>query len=75
MLGLARDGKSIGMIPKNPLQLAVLIDEVGSWLVLTPPVKVLLAPVALLAFVGKLLGYRARYPEYSGPDAADALGL
>jgi quercetin dioxygenase-like cupin family protein len=72
LLGLARDGKSIGMIPKNPLQLAVLIEEVGSWLVLTPLVKGLLAPVALLAFVGKLLGYRARYPEYSGLEAAMA---
>jgi quercetin dioxygenase-like cupin family protein len=72
LLGLARDGKSTGLIPRNPLQLAVLIDEVGSWLVLTPLVKGLLAPVALLAFVGKLLGYRARYPEYSGLEAAMA---
>jgi hypothetical protein len=25
--------------------------------------------VVLLALVGRLLGYRARYPEYSGPEA------
>src|SRR5215210_2391321 len=69
MLGLMRDGKTIGPIPKNPLQLAVLVREIGSWLVLTPVEKALFAPVALLAFIGSLLGYRARYPEYSGPDS------
>jgi quercetin dioxygenase-like cupin family protein len=70
VLGLARDGKTIGPIPRNPLQLAVLAHEIGSWLVLTPVEKVLFAPVAALAFIGRLLGYRARYPEYSGPEAA-----
>jgi quercetin dioxygenase-like cupin family protein len=69
VLGLMRDGKTIGPVPKNPLQLAVLAQETGSWLVLTPVEKALLAPVAALAFIGELLGYRARYPEYSGPDA------
>jgi hypothetical protein len=50
------------------LQLAVLAQEIGSWLLLTPVEKALLAPVAALAFVGELLEYGARYPEYSGPD-------
>jgi quercetin dioxygenase-like cupin family protein len=72
VLGLMREGKTIGPIPRNPLQLAVLAHEIGSWLVLTPVEKVLLAPVAALAFVGELLGYRARYPEYSGPDGQAA---
>lgn len=70
LLGLARDGKSIGLLPWNPLQLAVLAREVGSWLVLTPVQKALFAPVAALAFVGRLLGYRPSYPEYSGPEAS-----
>src|SRR5215210_1016737 len=72
MVGLMRDGKTIGPVPRNPLQLAVLAREIGSWLVLTPVEKALFAPLAALAFVGKLLGYRARYPEYSGPDGQSA---
>lgn len=72
VLGLMREGKTIGPIPRNPLRLAVLAREVGRWLVLTPVEKALLAPVAALAFVGELLGDRPRYPEYSGPDGQDA---
>ena len=70
--GLARDGKTIGWLPKNPLQFAVLVHEVGGWFYYTgvpkPVWKALFAPVATLAFVGGLLGYKARYPEYSGLD-------
>jgi quercetin dioxygenase-like cupin family protein len=74
VLGLARDGKTIGgIIPKNPLQLAVLVDEVGRWTypagIPKPVRKALFAPVRVLAFVGGLLGYRARYPEYSGSES------
>lgn len=69
VLGLARDGKTIGgVIPKNPLQLAVLVHEIGSWAysprIPRPVRKVLFAPVAVLAFFGRLLGYRARYSGY-----------
>jgi mannose-6-phosphate isomerase-like protein (cupin superfamily) len=67
LLGLSRDGKTIGPIPRNPLQLALLADEIASWLVLRPVEKVFFAPVAVLAFVGRLLGYRASYLMYSGP--------
>jgi quercetin dioxygenase-like cupin family protein len=67
--GLARDGKTIGMVPKNPLQLVVLAHELGSWMVLKPGQKALFALVASLAFVGRLLGYRASYPKYSGSKA------
>jgi mannose-6-phosphate isomerase-like protein (cupin superfamily) len=74
VLGLARDGKTIGPVPKNPLQLAVLAHEIGSWLVLTPVEKVLFAPVAALAFVGRLFGYRASYLKYSDPKAMGATG-
>ncbi|MGH3148087.1 MAG: hypothetical protein ACRDTR_20055, partial [Rubrobacter sp.] len=66
--GLMREGKTLGPLPINPLQAAVLAGEVGSWLELRPVEKVLFAPVVALASVGRLLGYRARYPEYSGPD-------
>jgi quercetin dioxygenase-like cupin family protein len=68
VLGLMRDGKTIGSIPRNPLQLAVLAREIGGWVVMTPAEKALFAPVVALAFVGELFGYRARYPQYSGPD-------
>src|SRR5215218_3610330 len=68
LLGLARDGKTIGPVPRNPLQLAVLADEIASWLVLRPVEKVFFAPVAALTFVGRLLGYRSSYIKYSGPN-------
>jgi quercetin dioxygenase-like cupin family protein len=71
--GLARDGKTTKQgIPKNPLQLAVLVDETrGMFYSSRVPVAVqegFLALFAVLALVGRLLGYKARYPEYSGPE-------
>ncbi len=68
ILSLSRDGKTIGrMVPRKPLQLAVIAQDVGSWAYFTgipgPMRKVLFAPVALLAFVGRLLGYRAVCPS------------
>jgi mannose-6-phosphate isomerase-like protein (cupin superfamily) len=74
LLGLARDGKTIGPVPRNPLQLAVLAEEVASWLALRPVERLLFAPVAALAFVGKLLGYRASYLKYSGPNGTGTTG-
>src|ERR671920_932092 len=74
LLGLAREGKTIGPIPRNPLQIAVLAEEVASWLVLRPVEKVLFAPVAALAVVGRLLGYRASYLKYSGPKGTGTSG-
>jgi quercetin dioxygenase-like cupin family protein len=69
-VGLARDGKAIRGIPKNPLQLAMLLQEVDSWFhfcgLIMPVWKTFFALLSPLAFVGKLFGYRARYPEYSG---------
>lgn len=71
MLGLMRDGKTVRSLPRNPLQFAVLAREIGKWAYspgLPRPIrKALFAPVVGLAFVGGLLGYRFRYPEYSGP--------
>lgn len=54
------------------MQLAVLICEIGRWAYPTglpmPVRRALFAPVVLLAFVGRLLGYRVSYPEYSNPE-------
>ena len=71
--GLARDGKTTKQgIPKNPLQLAVLVDETrGMFYSSRAPVAVqeaFLALFAVVASVGRLLGYKARYPEYSDPE-------
>jgi len=71
--GLARDGKATKAgVPKNPLQLVVLASEHKVEVYLTrPPIavqKALFAILDLLAPVGRLLGYRARYPEYSAPE-------
>lgn len=66
--GLGRDGKlSARGMPRNPLQLAVWAfafrREIG------PPSAVARAValplVAALAAVGRLTGYRSRYPEYA----------
>jgi mannose-6-phosphate isomerase-like protein (cupin superfamily) len=73
VLGLMRDGKTKRSIPRNPMQLAVLVREIGVWAyspgLSAPARKALFAPVVLLALVGRQLGYRTRYPEYSGPGA------
>ena len=71
--GLARDGKTTKQgIPKDPLQLAVLVDETrGMFYSSRVPVAVqeaFLAIFGVLASVGRLLGYKARYPQYSGPE-------
>jgi hypothetical protein len=67
---LARDGKATKAgLPKNPLQLVVLASEHKDEVYLPrPPIavqKALFAILDLLAPVGRLLGYRASYPEYS----------
>jgi quercetin dioxygenase-like cupin family protein len=71
--GLARDGKATKAgVPKNPLQLVVLASEHKDEVYLPrPPIavqKALFAILDLLAPVGRLLGYRASYPEYSVPE-------
>ena len=70
-VGLARDGKAIRGVPRNPLQLAVLVHEIGSWAyfggLMMPVWKTFFALLTPFALVGKLFGYRARYPRYSEP--------
>ena len=56
-----------GALP-NPLQLAVLIDEhkdEGTYLT-KPPLLAQKVMFGVLAPVGRLLGYKAHYPKYSG---------
>ena len=65
---LARDGKATKAgLPKNPLQLVVFANEHKDEVLLTrPPIpvqKALFAVLGLLAPVGRLLGYRATYPQ------------
>lgn len=69
---LSRDGKTTRQgVPKNLLQLAALVDETGDMFYPAGmPVsawKASLRLFAALAFVGRLLGYRARYPENENP--------
>lgn len=71
--GLARDGKATKAgVPKNPLQLAVLASEHKDEAYLTnlpiPLQKALVGAISLPAPVGRVLGYRAHYPEYSGQE-------
>ena len=65
--GLARDGKVSRRGHPNPLQFAVLAREYDAEVRVTgPPLVVQRALLGPLAMIGRLLGYRARYPEYSG---------
>jgi mannose-6-phosphate isomerase-like protein (cupin superfamily) len=69
LFGLGRDGKLNAKGNPNPLQLAVIGREFAEEGRATrPPAavqRVLLAPLAAL---GRLLGYRGTYREYSGGD-------
>ncbi len=74
--GLQKDGK---VNPKsglpNPLQWAVISREYEDELYLaSPPLLVQRVRFGLLALVGKLLGYKARYPKYSAAETARGEG-
>jgi len=66
--GLARDGKTTkkGM-PRNPLQFAVLAHEFRREFALPSPVARAIARplLVVLAGIGRLAGFRARYPAYA----------
>jgi quercetin dioxygenase-like cupin family protein len=75
--GLARDGKATkACVPKNPLQLAVLASEHKDEAYLpSPPIpvqKALFAVLGVLGPVGRMLGYRTRYPQYGGAEVEPA---
>ena len=66
--GLAIDGKTNERGTPNLPQVAVIAREYENEFRLTrPPFAVQKLLFAILAPLGKMLGYRARYPEYSGP--------
>ena len=66
VFGLYRDGKTNKRGHENPLQGVVLAREHEAFLA-GPPVWLQRPVIALLAAIGKLLGYRGRYEKYSGP--------
>ncbi len=74
--GLQKDGKinpNSGL--PNPLQWAVISREYEDELYLaSPPLLVQRVRFGLLALVGKLLGYKARYPKYSAAETARGEG-
>lgn len=67
MYGLAKDGKTNKSGIPGLLQTAVIFqgfkDEVGAG---TPATKLFAALAVVLAPIGRLRGYRAWYPKYSG---------
>ena len=67
MYGLARDGETVRWGLPGPLQLAVVTDEFREEFAFgAVPRPLQRALAAGLAPVGRLAGYRARYPRYSG---------
>jgi hypothetical protein len=59
----------------NPLQWAVISREYEDELYLaSPPLLVQRVRFGLLAQIGKLLGYKARYPKYSAAETARGKG-
>ena len=65
--GLARDGKTNKQGVPNLLHAAVLMREYqDEFRLAQPPFAVQKLLIGLLAPIGGLLGYRGRYPEYSG---------
>lgn len=63
--GLAREGKTNEWGLPGPLQLAVLVDAYADELHLAAaPRSVQLGVAALLAPIGRALGYRASYPRF-----------
>jgi quercetin dioxygenase-like cupin family protein len=68
LYGLARDGKTDENGVPNLLQQAVALDGInrGEIYLASPPVPVQKVILAVLAPVGRLLGYRDHYQRYSG---------
>ena len=67
LIGLHRDGKNY----RHPLQSVVMAREHDTYLG-GPPIWLQKPLIAALASIGRLLGYRARYEKYSGPESQSA---
>lgn len=76
LYGLARDGRTDESGVPNPLQFAVMLNGLhkGEIYLAEPPMALQKAVFALLAPVGKLLGYRDNYPKYSAPETPSGEG-
>jgi len=75
--GLAKDGKVNDKGVPNPLQAAVIAREFEQeYRLASPPWAVQAALFGTLAVVGRLLGYKGRYPYQfaSPPDSSDRAG-
>ncbi|WP_166394991.1 cupin domain-containing protein [Rubrobacter marinus] len=73
VFGLQRDGLLVRDRVPSPLMMAPIAVEYENWLA-GPPIplqKLLLPPLALL---GRLLGYRASYPDYGDGPTNDGRG-
>jgi quercetin dioxygenase-like cupin family protein len=69
LFGFGRDGKTDEEGTPRLLQSAVMLEEYeDEYRLARPPLPVQKALLALLAPVGRLLGYQDRYARYSGPD-------
>jgi quercetin dioxygenase-like cupin family protein len=65
LFGLARDGKTNSKGMPNMLQLALISQEFEDTVQFTnPPVAIQKALFAILAPIGRFLGYQAIYPQY-----------
>ena len=72
--GLAADGKANRKGLLNPLHMLVLGRAYRAEVAPPAPLSWVTAPLSVvLAPVGRMLGYRARYDRYSGPSATDHL--
>lgn len=76
LYGLARDGKTDENGLPTLLQQAVTLNGInkGEIYLASPPIPVQKAFLAMLAPVGRLLGYKDHYPKYSEPQAPGAEG-
>lgn len=70
LYGLARDGKTDENGAPNLLQQAVTFSGInkGEIYLARPPIPVQKASLAMLAPVGRMLGYKDHYPKYSGTE-------
>ena len=67
VFGLARDGKTNKKGMPNPLQAAILLHEYSDEMQLADvPVVAQRLLAMLVAPIGRLFGFKGRYPEYSG---------
>jgi quercetin dioxygenase-like cupin family protein len=68
LFGLGRDGKTDEEGSPRLLQGAVILEEYeDEYRLVRPPRPVQKALLAVLAPIGRLLGYRGHYPQYSPP--------